>query len=281
MKTFLRSIVALTSLFVISCGDVEPTIYNGDVATNGTFLTFSATTYTLPIIIDEQGTVTVTLNSSTVSSADRVYNLNIIEEETTANSESYVFPEQVTIPAGSFQGTFEIKGFDVDVDIVAKPLVFEISNITNEYMDNNKITVNVVQVCPLYDDFTGNYIVAMDSGINLNGSPRPIFANNSVVTLSRGDSDFQRVFTAAPYPSLLAVAPIDFTFDLICEGTYVAQDYEMPFSCSDADFILTRGSFPASYNAEDDSVISVTITEDPQSACGGPYVRTLTLTKVE
>ena len=281
MKTFLRSIVAFASLLVISCGDVEPTIYNSDAASSETFLSFSATTYTLPVIIDEEGTLTVTLNSSTVSTIDRVYNLAILEEETTANPESYVFPSQVTIPAGSYQGTFEIKGYDVDVDIVAKPLVFEISNITTESMDNNKITVNVVQVCPLEDAFTGQYTVTVDSGINLNGTPRPIFANGSIVELKRGNSDFQRVFTAAPYPNLFAIPAINFTFDLVCGETYLAQDYEMPFSCSDAAFMLTKGGFASTYNPEDDTVIQITVTEDAESACGGPYQRTITLTKVD
>lgn len=282
MKNFFKSVLALVSFMMIaSCEDVEPTIYNGNES--GTFLGFTSTTYTLPVVIDDQGSVVVTLNSSTTSSVDRVYNLDIIEEESTANPNTYVLPETLVIPANSFSGSITIQGMDNGlVDINAKPLVFEISNITDEYYDSKRVTVNVVEVCPLFDDFTGSYRVnQLTDGFPLQGGPYALFAENSIVQLVVGDSEYERYFIAVPYPDLTSVPQTEFRFNLVCASTMLSRELAMPFYCTEGNNVVIRESeLNANYNPNDDTIIEVSFSEDATGSCGGPYLQTLRLTKV-
>ncbi len=284
MKTFLKFLFVFSSLLVLSCDDVEPTVYQGDVNNEGTFLSFSSSLYTLPIIINETGSVTITLNSSTVSSVDRVYNLDIIEDESTANPETYTFPSTITVPAGSHQGTIVVTGEDNGlVDTTAKPFVFQISNITDEYMDVQKITVNVVEVCPLGDEFVGNYRINQITGTPL-GDGLTIFPENAIVELEVGESEFERTFKAMRYPGIanqVGSLEVTVSFNLTCNETVLSQIVDMQFFCTEGNsFVIDRGVISASYNNEDDSVIELTVTEDATATCISPTQTTIRLTKV-
>jgi len=280
MKKAYKLLFALTSLLVVSCGDVEPVIYNGDIDQNNTFLSFSKSVYTLPIVRDNNGSVELVLQSSTVSSVDRTYNLAIDTEASTANPDSYVFPATITIPAGSYTGTAMVTGVDEGVTSDIKTVVFSISNITEENQDVEEIILNVVEVCPLEDDFTGTYTISQSGGI----SGIPVLTGNTTVELI-ATGEFERQFTINDIYIDGANIPAVVTFNLSCNQTFLAENVDTTVYCGDnPDNTIIWGMAQAgnegSYTFDDDSIIEVSITEDINASCETAQT-TFTLTKVE
>ncbi|KAF2519542.1 hypothetical protein E0W68_04135 [Flavobacterium salilacus subsp. salilacus] len=281
MKNIFKSLLLLSSLMVVSCGDVEPVVYNG-AESNDTFLSFSASSYTLPVRIDDTGSVEVTLNSSTVSSVDRTYQIEIVEEETDAIPETYTLPTSITIPAGKYQGFMTITGVDNNlVDTNPDKLVFRISNRTDEYTDVENITVSIVEVCPLDGDFTGDYRVnQLTAGMPINPGNVFIFEDNSIVQLQVGDSDFERYFAADIYSAAVSGLENEFRFTLTCGETSLSREIDLGIGCTEATLKILPGLSNATY-VNDGSVIDITVTEDPDASCADAARQTtIRLTKV-
>lgn len=267
MKNIFKFLLGLSLLLIYSCDDYEPTMFN---SSNGTFLSFSQNIYTLPVVRDADGSVELVLNSSTTSPVDRVYNLEIIPEETTANPATYTFPSTITIPANSYQGFATVTGVDNNlVDDIPDPLVFRISNLTNEFMDTNQILINIVEVCPLAPgtDFLGDYTVTQLSAGSLG---EPIM--QGVVTLS--GTGFERSFDAAPYPTLGSFTKVKFTFSLNCGNTLLARQISAGVGCGgniiQFNVALTQGT----YNPNNDNSFTLKVLENTTSSCGAPPAET-------
>lgn len=282
MKTVFK-LLAIAMLFA-SCDDVEPTIYNGNIDQNDTFLSFSRSTYLLPVVQNQTGEVTVVFNSSTKSDVDRVYNLDITYPEVSAaNPATFDAPTTVTIPAGEYQGFITITGIDNDlVDENVKRFIITASNINEEteYMDVESATVNIYEVCPLQADFLGTYTIAVQSeplGI-------PAFQAGEV-TLVQGDSEYERVFNATVYPGYGGNKEVVLAF--ACNYLNLGEEINTNVTCDVEDDTKSLVHAPVSianrsaYDTNDDSYFELTFTEDSQSDCGSPANTTLTFTKVE
>lgn len=279
MKNIFKALFALPLVFAMSCDDVEPVMYNPNAGQ--TFLSFSSSTYTLPVVINDEGSVDVILNSSTVSSVDRVYNIEIVAEETNADPATYTLPATVTIPAGSHQGTLTILGEDNGlVDATAEQLVIRISNINGEAIDSNLVTINIVEVCPLGDDFTGSYtITQLTSTFPINGG-QPMLGNGTVVNIT-ATSEYERTFTAVPYPGIsgaFSSKPINFT--LKCGQTVLAGLIDTGNGCTAGNTIKWNvATNQSTYNNTNDNVFQLTINEDSSSSCTTPRQTILRFTK--
>ncbi len=81
MKKIYKLILAVVIIAGMhSCDEtISEAIYDGDSATR-TFLSFPALVFNLPVTIDNTGTLNITLNSSTTSSVERTFNLNLVNE---------------------------------------------------------------------------------------------------------------------------------------------------------------------------------------------------------
>jgi len=274
MKNIFK--LLLVSLIFTACEDVEPTIYNGSES-DPTFLSFTRSVYTLPVVRDAEGTLTITLNSSTVSSVDRTYNLVIDEDASTAPAEIYDFPSTITIPAGSYSGTAVVTGEDINVTAVPQTVVFRITEVGAANMDVTEITVNIVEVCPLGDEFTGTYTLSLvGSGV---GSP--IIQTGATVQLVT-ESEFERSFSTGTFPEVNN-ALRTFNFTLSCEETFLSENIETSVYCT-VDNLITLGAAEegnaGTYNNDDDSVIVLNISEDTTGSCDGPFQTSIILTKV-
>lgn len=280
MKNLFK--LLLLSLIFTACEDVEPAIYNG-APEEGTFLSFSRNLYTLPIVRDADGSAVITLNSSTVSNVDRVYNLDIDEAASTANTSTYVFPSTITIPAGSYQGFATVTGTDGGlVDDEVKTVVFSISNITNEDFDQNLVTLNVVEVCPLLDDFTGQYVFHQDTAPVMNGStPIFLFPQDGIVNVEMGETEFDRVFTSQLWAAFFNET-VDFTFSLNC-GVVNVEKFDIGYGCTGGGpFTIDAAAATGFYTPGDDTEITVIVSEDATGSClSNARTVTFTLTKVE
>ena len=278
MKTFLK--ILLLAVFVTSCDDHEPAVFNGD-SSNPTFISFSQTAYFLPVERDGVGSVTVTLNASTLSNVDRTYNIQLDEEASLANPENYTLPTSITIPADSYQGTMEITGEDISADVNPLPFVFTLTNVEDVDMDVNSVTVHVGEVCSLSAPFIGSYRVnQLTAPLEVNGGIT-VFAENSIVNVTMGSSEYERRFTANVYPQAVAGAAVTFRFNLTCGQTFLSEGIDTGIFCTEGNTIkFAVASSPSSFNPEDDSVIEVTFTEEATSSCASPRQTVLQFTKV-
>lgn len=279
MKNIFKALFAFSMLFAISCDDVEPVMYNP--GGGQTFLSFSSSTYTLPVTINSTGTLDVILNSSTVSSTDRVYDIEIVTEETNANPLTYTLPGTVTIPAGSYQGTLTIAGVDNGlVDATPEQLVIRISDLNGAAMDSNLVTIDIVEVCPLGDDFTGTYaITQLTSNLPVNGG-QPMLGNGTLVSITQGTGEYDRKFTATPYPGISGLfTPKVINFRLSCGQTVLTSNVDTGAGCSDATLQWHAATTPSTYNNTNDNIFQLTVTEDALSSCTTPRQTVLRFTK--
>lgn len=280
MKNIFR--LLLLAIIFTSCEDVEPTIYNGEEG-NPTFLSFSQTRYSLPVERDGVGSSQIVLNSSTISSVDRTYNLAVIPSTSqfAADPATYNLPTSITIPAGQYQGFATLTGTDnAGVTADTRSFAFQITNITTENFDSNVVNVDVFEACALNSSFTGtynvtqitpNFAVADDSAIKL-----------GQITLEEGATIYDRVFETSPYPSY-GLPAFDFIITFLCDGTrFGSGSVDTQIGCTaGANIFLAAGNTFGTYNTDDDSVFEVVITENATSTCGtGPIQTRLRFTKV-
>ncbi|OIQ21059.1 MAG: hypothetical protein BM557_04700 [Flavobacterium sp. MedPE-SWcel] len=284
MKTIFK--LLLLALVFTSCDDVEPTVFNGNNESNDSFLSFSQSVYNLTIERDGVGELEVVLNASTVSSSDRVYNIEVDPGDTdsAANPATYTVPTTITIPAGEFQGMMTISGVDGGlVDAAIKNFTINITNLDaeTEYMDSESATINVYEVCTVFADFSGNYEISMPN-LGLTDTP---YITAGVYNLATTTSPFERTFTvASPYADF-GVPSTTFTVSLACGASNFTEAVDTGLACATGNNLINEpaplGS-TGSYDPSDDSSFTVRITENAASACGGsPVLTTIQFTKVE
>lgn len=156
-KLFL-AVIALATLMV-SCEDHENPVF--DNVNGSTLVSFSNTSYDLPVVIDATGSVDIPVNVSTVSNADRSFNITVDTDASTAIVGSYNVPSSVTIPAGAYTGTLTVTGTDIaGVDTNALFLVISIDGDAS-FAAGPDATLSVFQVCPIPDDYmVGTYEIS-------------------------------------------------------------------------------------------------------------------------
>ncbi|HEY0046550.1 MAG TPA: hypothetical protein VGB44_07565 [Flavobacterium sp.] len=276
-------------LFVVAfsaCDEVERTIYNGGEG-DRTFLAFSSNVYDLPVTIDQTGSVDVTLSSSTVSSVDRTYAISVVADESTANPAVYNLPSTVTIPAGEHLGVFTITAQDNNmVETTAQNLVIQFTPLNeSEDSDSTQATVSIFQVCPLNEGtFLGSYLMEQISAINPDDGGVPVF-EPQVVTITQANPEVptSRQFSAIYLEGLGIGQPAaTVRFNLACLDVIASADIDTFLTCDQVSNItLGPGTTPGSYDTEDDTEFTLTVTEyASDGGCGAaPYQVTFKFTK--
>ncbi|OYQ38249.1 hypothetical protein CHU92_05935 [Flavobacterium cyanobacteriorum] len=253
-----------------ACDDVDGVIYNSNAGSNPTFLAFSSNVYTLPIERNSTGSVTVTLNSSTVSNVDRTYSIEVIPGTglDAANPATYnVTASSITIPAGSYQGTLLITGQDNNlVDATEKTFSIRFLTANGESADTDIAQIRLFEVCALLDTFTGTYQTQQLTA-NLASALGPTFGNDTFV-VQQGSNAFERFFEAEMYPAFggLPVRTINMSFT--CDGVFLSQSVNTGIGCSGNIIQLTRPTAGGPYTTSDDTVFELRYTENSTSSCG-------------
>lgn|SRR5690606_39620719 len=275
----LFNILSLFALFFVasSCEEHQNKTYVGN-ADKFTFLSFDESTFNLEVPINGETELIIPLKASATSPVDRQFGIVLIEEESTANPLTYNLPATVTIPANEYIGNLVIAGQDLDlVDQTTKSFVFEIVNLSdNEFMDNNKIKVDVFEVCPLFAPFEGSYVFSQV----VEGDFGPTFAPGTVLQLGKS-SEYGRYIEGNYIPEAISGFNLRISFTLSCNQV-VVNSLETSLTCTGGEPYLALGpaSVNATYDEYDDSEIMVTYTENTNSACGaGPKQVTFKLTK--
>jgi hypothetical protein len=285
MKNIFK--LMLVSLIFTACEDADTVIYDGS-QNNPTFLSFPSAAIDFPVARTVGSNLTLTLNSSTVSNVDRVYNIEVNEEESTADAAMYDLPSTITIPAGSYQGTVVVQGHDVNLDATPQTVVFSVTDLQGASMDDQEITLNLFEVCPLTAPFTGDYTVEqITSGLNIAAGGAEIFgddngANLPVITLEMGASEYERTITADVYPEAGAGFTTEFKFRLTCDGINLGSISDVGVGCGAGNTLkFGPGTVAGLIDHGDDSVIVLRLTEDQTGSCATARQVVLQLTKVD
>ena len=101
--------LSITCILFQNCEDEQ-------FETSMDYISFNETTYQTSVDLGSTSTQDIVVYSTTTSNSDRVFDIEVDLDETTANEGSYTVPTSVTIPANSNKGTFTIGIADVNLD---------------------------------------------------------------------------------------------------------------------------------------------------------------------
>ena len=214
------------------------------------------------MVIDGSGSVEATVTVSNVSSSERTIELEIIQDETTADPASYTVGSLV-VPANSYNGKLTIEGVDNNVTTEPKALVLALPESADFSSDGN-LTVNIFQVCPVDETlFTGMYLIEEIIPVPFG----PGLQSGDVLEITA--DGLKRTFNTINFPNFCST-PIPFSFNLVCNEIVVPlQDTNC--HCGDGTNYWGPSTVGhATYDINDDSVFEVNFTNDVQSNCGSP-----------
>jgi hypothetical protein len=152
------SLIILTAFAFNSCKD--------EIA--GTeFLNYVSLEANMPTVIVEQGSSTdveVHLYATKASSSDRTFAIEVVDGLTTANSESYTVPANVTIPANASSATINVTVADNNLGEDPVTLGFKVVGADDTFIGNNA-SLTIQKHCTLdINDFIGTYTGETEGG---------------------------------------------------------------------------------------------------------------------
>ncbi len=80
------------------------------------YVTFESTSLNLGVEVDGTATYDIKVYTTQVTGSDRIFNVSVVADETTADAGAYVIPGTVTVPANSNVGVLSISLSDVSLD---------------------------------------------------------------------------------------------------------------------------------------------------------------------
>ena len=265
MKKYITNFIMICVLFA-SC-EREKIILDE----TQTFIGFEKSQVDLPIIIDGTGSVEVTVTVSNLSESERVFEVDIVEEQTTARADSYTLGS-IVVPANSYTGTITIEGVDNNVTTEPETLVVEVPKSADLASDKN-LTISIFQVCPVDETlFTGMYLIEEIVPVPYG----PALQSGDVLEITA--DGLKRTFNTINFPYYCSV-PIPFSFNLVC-NEFVVPLQDTNCACWDGTNYYGPSTIGnAVYDINDDSVFEINFTNDVQSDCGSPTQTTYRFTK--
>lgn len=154
MKKIFALLIVATTLF--SCSKTEDVIFDG----NRSITYFQVASFSLPVDVNEGGTQTRSIVSSTLSNVDRSVEIELISS-TLQDADSvpvinFTFTETVIIPAGEYSGDFTVSAEPVEELTTSNELIlFRIASSSDGADLNGNLQQLEVQMrlsCPVPDD---------------------------------------------------------------------------------------------------------------------------------
>jgi hypothetical protein len=139
MKKFISFTILILSVLVFNSCEDDATPFD--------YVGFDAKSFDFGIDIGGENTRDLKVYTTTIASTDRTFNLSVIDEDTTADPESYTIPATVTVPANSNEGTISIIARDINITSDGKELALQLSTDLDTFTGQN-ITILFKQVCP-------------------------------------------------------------------------------------------------------------------------------------
>lgn len=269
--------ICLVAIIATSC-DPDDVIFD---AQNGqTLITFDVPQVDLQVVLDGTGSVTVPLNSTTISSTERSFNVSIVESQTTADVSSLTVGPAI-IPANSHIGSITITGVDSDlIDIEAETLTLSVAEEGGVVTDAS-LQVNVFQICPVPETFfVGTYLIEQLSGEAPFASIQPAFGTQTVMITADGTArNFDFLYSPLNFQSDFAM-----TLNLVCNTIQLTGGIQSgSLSCADGIQIgQVTASTITTYDPEgSDEMFEITFTDFiPDGGCDeDPYDALIRFTK--
>jgi hypothetical protein len=279
MKKLIK-LFAFSLLLVCFTGcneELERTVFDGD----GTFVSFlSSNATSLAVSIDDaSATIDLSISASGLSGVDRTYPLVLNTDNTTADLSTFALPASVTIPAGSYFGTFTLSIINNDLlDSSPKNIVFGLEEDGSFDIDNNSASVTVFEVCPVPDDFmVGEYEITEISSTSASFNGTVAFATGTVTITA--PTETTRFFEIPMWPAFRP-DPRPVTFTLVCNTLVMEETGPDNILCTAGVPTIYVDSGNNTYDTSDDSFFEITYLEDFDGSCGGPFNASFSLTKL-
>jgi len=274
------AIFTITALFLNSCDeDEDRELFNPNPNNSETIIGFASATGNLNLLANEEGSIDVTVTSTTVSDVDRQINL-VISEESTADPIYYNVPTSVTIPANEFIGTFTVQGMDPVGEQISESLIITTDNSENSLVDDINITIAVL--CPVGDEeFVGDYMITNNTAVDFGN----IYAEGTTVTITAGEDLGVRMFDAVVLEDLgVGQAATPLVFGLVCNSVIVSPEQITNLACGGESLFLgpALGDITGQYTTGDDTTFNIVIgyNEGGLAPCAVPSDAVITLTRI-
>lgn len=229
MKKLTLILLTAISLFALNSCEYE-IIETKDI----NYVSFESSKYDFGVELNGTTVLDIKVYSTQITSSDRTFNVNVVEEMTTADPTSYMLPTSVTIPANSNVGLLNVSISDLNISEEGEKLVLELEPKEGLFV-GGKITLNIRQVCPLNEvtlDITFDSWPE-ETGWELLDSNSNVIAS-AVAGDYAGQSSFSKTFC-------LANGTYTFTiYDAYGDGT---DTYKLTYNGA---IIVTGGAFGAS-----------------------------------
>ena len=279
MKKLYILILAI-AIVVVSCDSDKDRILF-DVDKGQTFLSFDGNSGNLAILINGDGTLEVTVNSSTRDVSDRTFAISIAEG-TTADPTYYSFDGSVTIPANQFQGTFTIQGIDPLGEQISPELLVLSLGDSEGTETGGDFRISLFITCPVEEGFfTGDYNIEQITPTIFGYDTFDPDGGGHIVTLydqtnSEGNtgavlgSETERVFLGKYIASLGLNNPESpYVIDFVCEQVVMGVDQATGLACSGNAIVLGPAVIQnGTYLSSDDSSFELIFQDDVTDACG-------------
>ena len=264
-------------LLIVSCEDTQSVIYDGEQ----TLISFGSVTSTLAVTIDDTGSVDIQVVASTLSPQDRTFNVTLNTTKTNTDLQNFSLPSTVTIPANEYFGILTVTGIDFDLETATELIVIGLEGSGGTTaVTKVEHTISIKQVCPIIADFSGAYFMTQITDINPDDGV-PVFSDQ-VVTIIVVEAT-TRKFSAVYLEDLGIGQPAStIPFTLLCNDVVVGSNIGTGLACGGTPPItLGPATVPSNYDASDDSVFELTLTEYvTDGGCGAnPYQVTFRFTK--
>ena len=280
--------IFLLSLIVFSCGEHEDVIY--DPLTDTTFTFFNTQTTAIQLLdSDISRTAEISIGVSTLSPSVRTVIISVDEELSTAEPDSYeVLSYEVLIPANEYFGTATVEAYPDNLVIAeTSTIVLNIDSVSDGGVTSSDVhSVGLSVICPVDSTFAvGTYTLTFDGGGIGAAGNAPVWGDGTIIELTEGGSETERVFTILCYPSFGFGQPeTEYSVTLLCglailngeinnTSTGVACTPGVPISCQST-------TLNGAYDPLDDSVITLIFMEDVGGiSCGAEGITSYTFTK--
>lgn len=181
------------------------------------------------------------------------------------------------IPAGDLVASFTIKADFENASLDGKLIQLEIKSDEADVLPNKStFDLTLLKSCPIEADFTGTYTLSIvQTGIY----DTPTFTPGTVELVANGATEFDRSFSAKPYPSFGDFDATTFSFSIVCGRVLVPAGQFTGVGCGSSTELGPSENF-SSFDASDDSSIEITFADDLGGAsCGVEVEAIILLTK--
>ena len=134
-------------IFAISVLAFKSCATDVDVTSDLNYINFESAEFDFGVDLFSTNEREVVVYSTQVKGKDRIFDILVDLEATTADVQAYTVPATVTIPANSNEGTLNITVSDINIGEEGKKIVLKLVAQQGLFI-GNAITLNISQVCP-------------------------------------------------------------------------------------------------------------------------------------